>query len=136
MLDRARFRAKAGAVEVVRPSRHKVLLARVDGYPPHECAEWMLTRALGMSGLIRIDFQGRDPGLWAVHPPYRSELFYERLPGLIARIEAGEVTAAQRGNYDVDDSMIDWSSARKPRWRRMMGHGQRAARNLLSARGS
>jgi len=136
MLDRARFRAKAPALEVVQPSRHKVWLARVDGYPPHECAEWMLTRSLVRSGMIRIDFLGRDPGLWAVHPPYRSELFYERLPSLISRIEAGEVTDAQRGNYDVDDSMIDWSSARKPRWRRLVSHGERAARNRLPARGS
>jgi hypothetical protein len=136
MLDRERFKAKAGAIDLVPPSRHKVWLARVDGYPPHECAEWMLSRALAATGLVRIDFLGRDAGMWSVHPPYRSELFYDRLPSLIARIEAGDVTDAQRGGFDVDDSMIDWSSARQPRWRRLARHCELAARNLVSARGS
>ena len=82
-------------------------LARLDGYPPYDCAELLLTRALVESGMSRIDFLGRDQGLWGVHPPYRSELFYEQLPSLIERIEAGDVTEAQRGNHDVDDSMIE-----------------------------
>jgi hypothetical protein len=136
MIDRRRFRDRVGAVEVFPPSRRKVLLARVDGYTPHECAETMLTKALVDHGLIRIDFEGEAPGMWAVHPPFRSELFYDRLPSLIARIESGDVTEAQRGNYDVDDSMIDWSSARTPRWRRLIRHGELAARNLLSVRGA
>lgn len=135
MLDRARFRAQAQPVVVVPPSRRKVLLAHVDGYQPYDCAELMLSTALVNSRLIRIDFLGRDPGLWGVHPPYRSELFYERLNDLIARIEAGDVTEAQRGNYDVDDSMIDWRTARKPRWRRLMGHAELAVRNLRLVRG-
>jgi hypothetical protein len=133
MLDRARFRAKVGSVVAVAPSPRKVWLARFDGYPPYQCAEIILSTALVKSGLIRIDFLGQEPGLWSVHPPYRSELFYDRLPSLIARIEAADVTEAQRGNYDVDDSMMDWSSARKPRWRRLMRHGELGARNLLSA---
>ena len=134
MLDRARFRSAAGAVEVFAPARHKVWMAQLDGYTPFECAETMLSRALTRSGLVRIDFLGQEPGMWAVHPPYRSELFYDRLPNLIRRIELGDVTEAQRGNYDVDDSMIDWSTARKPRWRRLVRHGELAARNLLSVR--
>jgi hypothetical protein len=133
LLDRARFRAHARPLAVIPPPRRKLVLAHVDGYPPFDTAEVMLSRALVNSGLIRIDFLGRDPGLWSVHPPYRSELFYERLPSLIARIEAGDVTEAQRGNYDVDDSMIDWSTARKPRWRRLVGHAELGARNLLVA---
>lgn len=133
VLDRARFRDKVGGIEIVAPSRHQVWLARFDGFPPYERAEIMLSTALEKSGLIRIDFLGHGAGLWSVHPPYRSELFYERLPSLIARIEAGDVTEAQRGNYDVDDSMIDWSTARKPRWQRLMRHAELGARNLVSA---
>jgi hypothetical protein len=136
MLDRARFFEKVGRIVVTPPPRRKVWLARVDGYPPYDCGELLLSRALVNSGLVRIDFLGRDPGLWGVHPPYRSELFYERLPSLIARIEAGDVTEAQRGNYDVDDSMLDWSSARKPRWRRLMRHAELGVSNLVLARGS
>lgn len=134
MIDRARFCEKVGAVQVVAPDRQKVWLARFDGYPPYQCAEVILSTALVRSGLIRIDFQGRQPGMWSVHPPYRSELFYDRLPALIARIEAGDVTEAQRGNYDIDDSMIDWSTARKPRWRRLMRHARLGVHNLLASR--
>ena len=136
LLDRARFYEKVGRVVVTPPPRRKVWLARFDGFPPYDCAELLLSRALVDSGLVRIDFLGRGPGLWGVHPPYRSELFYERLPGLIARIEAGDVTEAQRGNYDVDDSMIDWSTARKPRWRRLMRHAELGVRNLVPPRGA
>jgi hypothetical protein len=131
LLDRSRFGADVRAVDVVPPSRHKVWLARVDGYEPHECAETLLSIALATSGLSRIDFLGTDPGLWSLHPPYRSELFYADLPNLIARIEAGDVPDAQRGNYDVDDSMVDWTSARPPKWRRLLRHGELGARNLL-----
>jgi hypothetical protein len=136
LLDRARFFEKVGRVTITPPPTRKVWLARLDGYPPFDCAELLLTRALVESGLVRIDFLGRDPGLWGVHPPYRSEHFYERLPGLIARIEAGDVTDTQRGNYDVDDSMIDWSSARQPRWRRLKRHAELGVHNLVVARGA
>jgi hypothetical protein len=131
MLDRARLRAQPHQLSFLAPSRRKVLLAHIDGYPPYDCAEAMLSLALVANDLIRIDFLGHDPGLWSVHPPYRSELFYERLPSLIKAIEAGDVTDAQRGNYDVDDSMIDWSSARKPRSQRLLAHAQLAINNHL-----
>lgn len=136
LLDRARFREQAVPVKVVAPPRRMVWLARMDGYPPYDCAERLLTTTLRRSGMARIDFLGHDSGMWSVHPPYRSELFYERLPSLIARIEAGDVTEAQRGNYDVDDSMLDWSTARKPRWRRVMRHAKLATQNLRSSRQS
>jgi hypothetical protein len=136
LLDRDRFFERVRRVIVTPPPLRKVWLARLDGYPPYDCAELLLTRALVESGLARIDFLGRGPGLWGVHPPYRSELFYEQLPSLIERIEAGDVTEAQRGNHDVDDSMIDWSGARKPRWRRLMRHAELGVHNLTGARGA
>lgn len=49
------------------------------------------------NGLWRIDFLGRDPGMWAVHSPWRSPTFYVRLPQLIGEIEAGQVADGQRG---------------------------------------
>lgn len=136
LIDRARLRERATPIEVVAPPRRMVWLARMDGFPPYECAETLLTATLRKSGMVRIDFLGRDRGMWSVHPPYRSELFYERLPSLIAGIEAGDVTEAQRGNYDVDDSMLDWSTARKSRWRRLARHAKLATRNLRSVRRS
>jgi hypothetical protein len=77
-------------------------------------------------GLVRVDFLGRHPGMWSLHPPYRSQLFYDRLPTLIQQIEAGEIPEAQRGDYDVNDNMVDWSSARaeRSRWKRNAKHLQ------------
>jgi hypothetical protein len=67
--------------------------------------------------------------MWSLHPPYRSETFYTLLPELIARVEAGDVPVAQRGDFDVNDSMIDWSDARRATRRartRAMVLGRRA----------
>ena len=51
--------------------------------------------------------------MWSLHPPYRNAAFYERLPLLIRNIEQGEVPDGQLGDYDMNDSMVDWSSVRK-----------------------
>ncbi|HEX3617954.1 MAG TPA: hypothetical protein VHU61_15540 [Solirubrobacteraceae bacterium] len=131
MIDRRRFKERVGAIDVVAPARDKVWLARLDGYQPFQCAEVLLSSALVQNRLARIDFLGQDPGLWSLHPPYRSELFYDMLPNLISRIESGDVADGQRGDFDLNDSMVDWSSARKPRWRRMLRHGELALRNLV-----
>ena len=60
-----------------------------------------------------MDLLGAAPGMWSLHPPYRSEQFYGELPRLIERIETGNVPDAQRGDYELNDSMFDWSSARR-----------------------
>ena len=77
--------------------------------PFEEC----LSALLVSTGRVRLDFLGRDGGLWAIHPPFRSERFYRELPSIIDRIERGDVPAAQRGDFDVNDSMIDWSDVRR-----------------------
>jgi hypothetical protein len=45
--------------------------------------------------------------------------FYRRLPQLVREIETGNIPEAQRGHYDINDSMVDWSEARRlNRWHR------------------
>lgn len=136
MIDRARFRQTVGALRVIPPSRRMVWLARVDGYTPSECAEILCTYGLVGAGMSRIDFLGSEPGMWSVHPPYRSPLFYRELPNLVRRIEAGDVPDLQRGQHDVHDAMVDWSTARKPRWRRLARHFELAVRNVAPAAGA
>jgi hypothetical protein len=130
MIDLHRFRERVIGLDAVAPNRWQTLMARVDGNPSFETAEIMLSQAMRRAGLARVDFLGAAPGMWSVHPPYRSDLFYERLPELIAQIESGEVADGQRGDHELNDSMIDWSSARKPRWQRWAKHAQLLARNL------
>jgi hypothetical protein len=81
--------------------------------PPFEKVELAVTARMNELGLRRIDLLGAPPGMWSLHPPYRSETFYCQLPELIMRVEAGDVPLAQRGDFDVNDSMIDWSDARR-----------------------
>ncbi len=89
------------------------LIALVNNMPAVEVYEWSLSALLVKHDLLRLDMLGRDGGLWSLHPAYRSEKFYERLPGIIADVEAGTIPDAQRGDYDLNDSMIDWSDARR-----------------------
>jgi hypothetical protein len=102
----------------------------MDGTPAFRPAEEHISAAMVARGLVRLDFLGEGRGMWAVHPPYRSALFYQTLPRLIERIESGDVPDEQRGCHDVNDSMVDWSGARTTKVERMARHlhlaGQRA----------
>ena len=62
-----------------------------------------------------------------LHPPYRGAEFCRRLPELIAAVESGQVPDAQRGHYDIHDSMIDWTpqraaARRHKRWLRPVSY--------------
>jgi hypothetical protein len=94
-------------------------------------AEEIISAAMMRKGLSRIDFLGSGAGLYSLHPPYRTETFYRELPHLIARIVAGAIPEAQRGEYDVNSSMFDWTEAlrQKTTGRRLA----RAVRTLLSS---
>jgi hypothetical protein len=65
-----------------------------------------MSRAMERTGLRRLDFLGREPGMWAVHPVVRTPEYYKNLRALISRVEAGDVTAAQMGDYNLHDSML------------------------------
>jgi hypothetical protein len=111
-MDRQRFLTRIKALPVVRPVRHRLWQAQVRGHPPYETLEGTFSHAMAKHGLVRIDFLGRHPGMWSVHPPYRSSLFYGCLPDLIQQIECGDIPEGQRGHHDMNDSMVDWSSVR------------------------
>ncbi len=114
LIDRRRLRERLLPLTLQGPlrllSRAK---ARMHGNPPYRAAEIVISNAMRDAGLTRVDFLGTEPGMWSLHPPFRSPDFYRELPRLIERIETGEVPDAQRGDYDLNDSMIDWSGARR-----------------------
>ncbi len=116
LIDRARLRARSTPLRLLGPARAiSSAKARLHGNPPYRAAEMVISEAMAAAGLCRVDFLGAGPGMWSLHPPYRSEEFYRELPRLIERIERGEVPEAQRGDYELNDSMFDWSSARRRR---------------------
>jgi hypothetical protein len=51
--------------------------------------------------------------MWSLHPPYRSPEFYRRLDELVQRVESNDLPLAQQGDFDLNDSVIDWSDARR-----------------------
>jgi hypothetical protein len=125
-MDRARFRSAIGAL-IPRPPpslRHRIK-AVVEGNPPADLPEHLFTREMRAHGLVRYDFLGRKPGMWSLHPPYRCGDFYEKLPSLVHRVESGDLPEAQRGDHDINSSLVDWSEAtaamaRNRWWRRLV----------------
>ena len=82
------------------------------GNPPYREPENIVTRGMEREGLRRLDFLGQSPGLWSLHPKWRSQEYYDALPEVIRRTEAGDMPEGQRGDDDLNDSLVDWTSAR------------------------
>lgn len=112
MIDREKFIAQVKYLPLQEASAWGTLKALVEGNPPYKLPEEILTEAMLEKSLLRVDFLGKSPGMWSLHPPYRSKVFYDNLPELIKKIESGDIPDAQLGDHDVNDSLIDWSSAK------------------------
>ncbi|HLX41703.1 MAG TPA: glycosyltransferase family A protein, partial [Ktedonobacteraceae bacterium] len=121
-LDRKRFCSRIQQLPLTQPPRRRVWQAQLEGNPPYNLPEVIFSQAMSAHGLVRLEFLGNAPGMWSIHPPYRSALFYERLPTLIQQIEQGNIPEDQRGCHDMNESMINWASARKPFQQRIAKH--------------
>jgi hypothetical protein len=84
-------------------------------------------------GIVRVDFLGEDPGMWSLHPVWRNEAYYQELPGLIDRVESGDMPEEQLGDYDLVDSLVD-SSKERADLDRIPSRRERVARKLKLAR--
>lgn len=112
MIDMRRFTERIGSLALVRPSlRQRLRAFALAESPKSVAAEEVLSFNMVSRGLKRIDWLGENQGMYSLHPPHRTCTFYDGLPGLIDRIERGEIPDDQRGDCDVNSSMIDWSSA-------------------------
>jgi len=113
LFDRANLARRLGGMPLERPRVRSHVRALLEGHPPVELPEKSMTRRMNELGLRRVDFLGRDPGMWSLHPKMRSEEFYAALPELVRRVETGDIPDEQRGDFDVNDSLVDWTSARE-----------------------
>lgn len=113
LFDRVEFAERLGPLPLARPKARSFVRAVLEGHSPYETPEAMITLQLNQRDLWRVDLLGSAPGMWSLHPAMRSDEFYDALPDLVRRVERGDVPDAQRGDYDVNDSMVDWSSARR-----------------------
>jgi hypothetical protein len=130
LMSRERFRSAIGELRPRRPSLRSTIKAIVEGNPPQDLPEHLFTNAMRARGLIRREFLGAAPGMWSLHPPYRSRGFYDMLPDLIHRVETGDIPEAQRGDHDINASMVDWREAigamsRNRWWRRLARRGRK-----------
>ena len=112
MVNRERFTAQIKHLPLQYASIYGIFKALIEGNYPYRLPEEILTESMLKNSLQRVDFLGRLPGMWSLHPPYRSQVFYDLLPQLIKKIESGDMPDQQLGDHDVNDSLIDWSSAR------------------------
>lgn len=125
LIDLTRFRRRIGGLRVrghSRDVRRVGLRTWLDGVrdlpfrdrlrpfrlatPGIDLPERLLGEAMAAAEMYRIDYLGRAPGMWTLHPLVRTAEYYEVLPDLVRRVEAGEVTDEQLGQYDVVDSML------------------------------
>lgn len=112
MLDRERFISQIKQLPLKYPPIRSIIKAIIEGNYPYNLPEEILTKAMLKNSLLRVEFLGNTPGMWSLHPPYRSKNFYDNLPELIQKVESGDIPESQRGFHDVTDSLVDWSSAR------------------------
>ena len=116
-----------GAVPMQRPSTREWLFAKLLENPTDTIEpERLLSGAMGARGLHRVEMLGTAPGMWSLHPPFRTPEFFERLPELVERVETGDLPDGQRGRYDLGEPVIDWSAARRRKGRaaRWRGHAR------------
>jgi hypothetical protein len=130
MIDRSRFRDRIGGIGI---RDHSPVLTRVGliewlravgelplrdrlrpltlATPRIDLPERLLGEAMAEAGMHRVDYLGREPGMWTLHPRERTETYYRVLPELVARIERDDVTEEQRGHYDLHESMLQRDSS-------------------------
>lgn len=130
LFDRASIARDLQGFPRETPRVRSRLRAYAEGHPAIELPERSISRRMNALDLRRIDFLGGDPGMWSLHPTMRSEVFYSALPDLVHRVEAGDIPDEQRGDYDVNDSLVDWTSARAAR------RGQGWPRRVMRRRAS
>jgi hypothetical protein len=93
------------------PDLIRSLLGRWQRNPAVKAPEQLLSNYLKETNYFRLDFLGAEPGLWALHPPFRSDEFYEKLDHIIHAVETGDIPNKQRGFYDINSAFVDWSRA-------------------------
>ncbi len=109
-----------------RPSLRNTLKALVEGNPPQHLPEDLISHAMRLKKMVRREFLGSAPGMWHLHPPYRCADFYAKIPMLIQRCETNDMPVPQRGDHDINASLVDWSEAlsslKTNRWWRRLLH--------------
>jgi hypothetical protein len=107
LLDRRAFAERLAPLRSEWPPLHNALRALLRRRRrPHALLEQVITGAMLRRGQFRLDFLGTNPGMWSLHPRFRTGRFKRALPRLIQLIEAQEVHRSQLGEYDLTEGML------------------------------
>lgn len=109
--EKARLVGILKELTLQKPSIPRSMMGKLQGNPLVKAPEQLLSNYLSSSDFIRLDYLGTAPGLWALHPPFRSEEFYEKLDTIIEAVQNGNIPDAQRGYHDINHAFVDWNSA-------------------------
>lgn len=123
------FMAKKSMLEkfkltLKKPELKNQIRALIKGNANADLPELLIANFIKRNQLMRIDFLGKENGLWSLHPPYRTKKFYEEIPLLINKIEKNNLPTSQYGFYDIVDELIDWTEAKealkKKKWSKLI----------------
>jgi hypothetical protein len=112
LLDRRRIVFGEPQIPYVSRSWRRRIQSLLINLSPYLALEDCVSILAVTTGSRFISFLGTDMGLWSLHPHYRSERFYAELSNIIKRIESDDIPDEQRGDSDLNDSMLDWSDVR------------------------
>lgn len=111
LMDKSKF--QFNKLELSKPSARNQIKATIQGNSNADLPEHLISAFIRKRKLKRIDFLGTGKGLWSLHPPYRTDDFYTKLPELIKKIESNDLPEKQHGFYDIIDEVCDWTPARE-----------------------
>jgi hypothetical protein len=105
LIDRRKINKKLRPVKPVVKER---IFAYAGGFSSIDTLEVMITNCMKEHSYKRLDFLGNSPGLWSLHPNYRSQSFYRQIPDIIDRLKRMDIPEEQYGYYNISDNFIDW----------------------------
>lgn len=118
MIDKSVFKTRK--ISLKKPPVKSQIKAFMLGNPNADLPETLFRNFMERHHLERIDFLGNTKGLWTLHPPFRTQSFYDNLENIIARINSGNLPENQYGFYDIVDELCDWKEGwenlKKNRW--------------------
>lgn len=111
-IERERLVDPRPKLPLLRASWRNRMRGLMEGTSPIALPEDIISGHMRRLGQRRVDFLGAAPGCWSLHPPFRNAAFYRQLAEIVRRVEQDDLPEAQRGDYDLNDSVVDWSDAR------------------------
>lgn len=111
LIDKSKF--KVHKLSLQKPSIKNQLKALIEKNPNAQLPEQLFEIFMRKHNYTRIDFLGSENGMWSLHPPFRNEIFYQKLSELLAMVKQTNFPPSQFGYYDIVDEVCDWSSAKE-----------------------